>query len=205
MAPQHRGPVAVSAQRGWIGEPQAPVRWRESHYSRRADAIRNRQSADRAEYRDEAARTPTDTNDKEIRVFRLLESPHSDGVARHNARAHFTQRLVLAASVCRELQDAPEDSIIGRPQAALQMLAWWMRTVYDLPEQSHIDYAHGLDHPRLEEFASDLKPELEAGARVCQALAMAYTADKEWERASDLERIRGRLAEYWSVAATDSP
>jgi hypothetical protein len=138
-------------------------------------------------------------------MFRLLESPDSDGVARHNTRMHFTQRLVLTASVCRELQNAPGDTIIWRPEAALYLLSWWMRTVYDLPKGSSINYSHGLDHPRLEKFASDLKPELEAGARVCQALAMAFTADKQWDYDDDVKKIRALLVEYWTVVDNSPP
>ncbi len=29
----------MSAERGWIGDPQAPVEWRDSHYSREAERI----------------------------------------------------------------------------------------------------------------------------------------------------------------------
>ena len=79
------------------------------------------------------------------------------------------------------------------------MLAWWMCEVYELPEGGYINYSHGLDHHRLEEFANDLKPELEAGSRVCQALAMAFTADKDWELKGDLKTIRDRLDEYLAI------
>jgi hypothetical protein len=30
----------MSAERGWIGDPQPPVEWRDSHYSRQADRQR---------------------------------------------------------------------------------------------------------------------------------------------------------------------
>lgn len=134
-------------------------------------------------------------------MFRLIEHPDPDAVTRHDVRVHYTQRLVLQASVCRELLNAPEGSIIWRPEAALDMLNWWMRTVYDLPEGSWIDYAHGLDHPRLAEFASDLKPELEAGSRVCAALRLAFSCDKDWEFKRDLESIRERLDEYQTLVS----
>lgn len=112
---------------------------------------------------------------------------------------HYCQRLVLQASVCRELLNAPEGSIVWRPEAALDMLNWWMRSVYDLPESSWLDYMHGLDNPRLAEFASDLMAELEAGSEVCAALRLAFTCDKDWEFKGDLARIRERLDEYLAV------
>ena len=30
---------AMSAERGWIGDPQPSVEWRDSHYSRQADRL----------------------------------------------------------------------------------------------------------------------------------------------------------------------
>jgi hypothetical protein len=30
---------AMSAERGWIGEPQPPLEWRDPHYSRLADRV----------------------------------------------------------------------------------------------------------------------------------------------------------------------
>lgn len=133
-------------------------------------------------------------------MFRLIEHPDPDAVTRHDVRTHFIQRLVLTASVCHELSNAPGRGSTGhRPQAALYILSWWMRTVYDLPESSWIDYAHCLDHPRLAEFASDLKLELEAGSQVCAALRLALSCDKDWELAGDLDRIRDRLDEYLAL------
>jgi hypothetical protein len=32
----------MSAERGWIGDPQPSVEWRDSHYSRQADRINTR-------------------------------------------------------------------------------------------------------------------------------------------------------------------
>lgn len=129
-------------------------------------------------------------------MLRLIESSNSVEVTRFNARAHYNQRVVLTAAVCKELQRAPDDIVGGRVQAALAMLSWWMRTVHDLPEGKDVHYAHGLADPRLAEYASDLKPELELGAAVCDALAMAYTADTASELARDEEQIRGQLNAY---------
>ena len=137
-------------------------------------------------------------------MLRLVESSDPDGVARHNTRVHYTQRLVLTASVCRELQNSRADRIIGRPEAALDVLSRWMKSVYDLPADRDVDYSHGLDHPLLEQFANDLKPELEAGARACRALMMAFTADKSWEYDSDIKTVRARLADYWAIVDADS-
>jgi hypothetical protein len=33
----------MSAERGWIGDPQPAVDWRDSHYSRRADRLNTAQ------------------------------------------------------------------------------------------------------------------------------------------------------------------
>ncbi|OBI45647.1 hypothetical protein A5707_01725 [Mycobacterium kyorinense] len=130
-------------------------------------------------------------------MFRLVESSNPDDVTKWNVRAHYTQRLVLTAAVCRELGSATRADVLGaRAREALGLLSWWMRTVYDLPEGRDVRYSHALDHPRLAEYASDLKHELEMGTRVCEALFMAYTADKDWELDSDIERIREELNAY---------
>lgn len=69
--------------------------------------------------------------------LRLVESSDPEQVVRHNVRSHFTQRLILVAAVCRELQYHPDDLVGGRPQAALNVLSLWMRHAYDdLPETS---------------------------------------------------------------------
>jgi hypothetical protein len=128
-------------------------------------------------------------------MFKLVESSDPDEVSRFQVRAHYEQRLVLIASVCRELQRSPEHISGGRVRAALQMLAWWMRSVYDLP-QGDVNYWHGLDDPRLIEFAADLKDELALGSSVCGALAYAYTADHGYEFDRDAQAVRVKLDKY---------
>ncbi|MUL76453.1 hypothetical protein [Mycolicibacterium sp. CBMA 226] len=128
-------------------------------------------------------------------MFRLVESSNPDEVTRFRVRAHYEQRLVLIASVCRELQRSPDRIAGGRPTAALSMLSWWMRTVYDLPS-GDVNYRHGLDDSRLMEFAADMKDELAAGSSVCDALAYAYTADHDYEFDRDAEDVRERLGRY---------
>ncbi len=125
-------------------------------------------------------------------MLRLVDSSEPNAVTRFNVQAHYTQRLVLSSAVCHELKHAAGE-IVGRPRAALELLGWWMRSVYDLPKNRDVNYAHGLDDPLLTKYASDVKGELVAGARVCAALAMAFTADKEWELESDMRDIRNVL------------
>ncbi|MGB3485872.1 MAG: hypothetical protein WBB07_27090 [Mycobacterium sp.] len=129
-------------------------------------------------------------------VPRLVEHSDSNELERYNVREHYTERLVLVAAVCRELEHAPAGKGLRRPGTALTLLSRWMRTVYDVPDRGDIKFNYGLDDTRLAEFAGDMKPELELGATVCDALAMAFTADKDWEYESDLERVRGTLDAY---------
>lgn len=128
-------------------------------------------------------------------MHRLVESSDPDQVSSHQVRAHYTQRLVLAAAVCQELKHA-DGEIVGRPQGALEVLAWWMRTSYDLPEGQDVKFNHGLDNPLLTKYASDLKAELHSGAGVSQALATAFTADNAWELKSDMALVRNFLNSY---------
>lgn len=128
-------------------------------------------------------------------MLRLVESSNPDDVTRFQVRAHYEQRLVLVASACRELQRSPGAMVGGRPGAALRLLAWWLRAVYDLPE-GDVNYWHGLDDARLADHAADMKEELSLGSSVCGALAYAYTADHDYEFERDAERVRELLDEY---------
>ncbi len=128
--------------------------------------------------------------------MRLIESSDPDQVVRHKVRSHYTQRLVLVAAICRELRQHPDDLVGGRPQAALNVLNLWMVEAYDLPRNRDIDYQHGLDDPRLAEYASDIQRELELGTKVCEAYFMLFTADTKGEYDSDHTRIRERLDHY---------
>lgn len=129
--------------------------------------------------------------------MRLLESSEPGEVTRHNARAHFTQRLILVAAVCRELQYHPDELVGGRPHAALDVLNLWMRHAYDdLPDNRDIDYKHGLDDPRLAQYADDLQGELDLGTRVCEAFFMLFTADTQGEYDSDRSNIRRCVDQY---------
>jgi len=125
----------------------------------------------------------------------LVESSKPDEVTRFKVRAHYEQRLVLIASVCRELSASADNIVGGRPGAALSILSWWMRTVYDLPK-GDVNHWHGLDDPRLIDFAADMKDELALGSAVCGALAYAYTADHDYEFERDAQTVRDRLGDY---------
>ncbi|GAA2567370.1 hypothetical protein [Mycolicibacterium diernhoferi] len=128
--------------------------------------------------------------------MRLIDSSDSEQVTRYNVRSHYTQRLVLVAALCRELQRHPDDLVGGRPQAALNVLNLWMVEAYDLPRNRDIGYQHGLDDPRLAEYASHIQRELELGTKVCEAYFMLFTADTQSDYDRDRTRIRERLDHY---------
>lgn len=128
-------------------------------------------------------------------MLRLIGSSNPDDVTKHAVRAHYYQRLVLNASVCRELKPAPEDVTAGRVTAALHLLAGWMQDAYELPG-GDIKYTHGLTDRRLMDYAADMVHELGLGAQVCDALSRSYTADKSWELEGDIKEIRRRLGMY---------
>jgi|GEM_PF-5496772 len=113
-----------------------------------------------------------------------------------NVRSHYMQRLVASSAVCHELKHATGE-IVGRPQAALAVLAEWMRDNYDLPG-GDVKFTYGFDDPLLTTHARDLKPELFAAAGVCDALAMAYTADTDRELTGDMAHLKNFLDSYLS-------
>lgn len=130
-------------------------------------------------------------------MFRLVQSSNPDDVTRFDVRSHYTQRLVLTRAVCRELGAATVDDVVGeRVREALGLLSWWMQTVYELPQGRDVDYRHSLDDPKLAEYASDIKLELELGTRVCEAVFMAYTADYTSELDRDVRNVQQELRAY---------
>src|SRR5690606_31793865 len=106
-----------------------------------------------------------------VASLRLTESSNAKGVTRFAVREHYTQRLVLIAAVCRELQHDPENRVGDRTRAAMELLAWWMRSAYDLPEDQALRYSYGFDEPYLEKYANDMVRELALGAAVCNSIA----------------------------------
>lgn len=80
-------------------------------------------------------------------------------------RAHYYERLVLTAAVCRELKAAGDGNQI-RARTALTLLARWMRDAYGLPDGQDISFSYGLDDPELTKYANDLWRELLFGATV---------------------------------------
>lgn len=135
----------------------------------------------------------------------LVSSANPDDVTRFEVRARYTQRLVLTRAVCRELGHATLDDVVGEPaREALRLLTTWIHSAYGLPEDRGVDYRHGLDDPQLDEYASDLKPELELGTEVCAAMFMVFTADKDWELKSDVRHLQRKLEAYRDAYPTDS-
>lgn len=141
-------------------------------------------------------------------MLRLVSSSNPDDVTRFNVRAHYLQRLVLTVAVCRELERAPDNHVGGRPGAALELLAAWMRDAYRLPNERDVPFAHGLGDDKLVDYANDLRRELQVSTRVCEALAMLYTADNQSEFDSDTDRLKRSLksyvAEFGSVRESQS-
>ncbi|OBI29828.1 hypothetical protein A5710_20760 [Mycolicibacter sinensis] len=133
-------------------------------------------------------RTPT--------MLTLSELPNPDGLTRFNVREHYAQRLVLIAAVCRELQHEPEIRVGDRALAAIELLAWWMRWVYDLPEDQALRYSYGFNEPYLTKYADDMFRELAHGAAVCDSVVKSFTADKPWELDEDMRRVRMHLDAY---------
>ena len=117
-------------------------------------------------------------------------------------RRLFKELAVLTSSVCRELQreDVSGDIATSRSQAAYGLLMRWMRETYGLPANRDVDFRYGLDDPRPREVAFDLLNELKAGAEVCEALSMVYSAGVRLEFERDIATLRKRLNAFLSHA-----
>jgi hypothetical protein len=57
----------MSAERGWIGDPQPPVEWRDSHYSRTLQKLIEEIQTERVE-KNAALRTRVPTNVPPLRI-----------------------------------------------------------------------------------------------------------------------------------------
>ena len=70
----------MSAERGWIGDPQPSVEWRDSHYSRQADRVTSRDTSSRsdaqlrAELAAEFGYYPATTDEADIERHRRLNA-----------------------------------------------------------------------------------------------------------------------------------
>jgi hypothetical protein len=66
----------MSAERGWIGDAQPPVEWRESHYSRTLQKMTDETQAEPVEM-NATVRTPVPTNIPPMRIAdRCLAGGH---------------------------------------------------------------------------------------------------------------------------------
>jgi hypothetical protein len=129
--------------------------------------------------------------------MRLVQSSELGAVERDQAIRLLTERAVLTRMVCRELLDSDIHGSDRRPQAALYSLLRWI----DENQREHVRIEpqadDGLEHMVVPEGYAELVPELEAGAKVCKALFMLFTADNGLQAAHDRATIKTRLTAYW--------
>jgi hypothetical protein len=73
-----------------------------------------------------------------------------------------------------------------------------MHEAHELPADKSVDFQYGLGDHDLLDVPTDLRTELRLGAKVCEDLSMAYSADSSRELESDLAHLRKSLAKYLS-------
>ena len=130
--------------------------------------------------------------------MRLTGSSEPGAVARDRAMWLLQERVVLATAVCRELVSATRDDLLdSRPRAALDLLLRWVGEHYEARVETHPQ--DGLASMVVPPGEGDLRDELWAATRVCEALAMLHTADTPRELREDAVAVRSALREWEST------
>jgi hypothetical protein len=125
---------------------------------------------------------------------RLVASSDPGAVDRDRAWWLLRERVVLTTAVCSELRRTGGSYTDWRPRAALDLLCRWIGERYEAEVQTHA--GDGLDDMLVPEGAEELMAELRAGAEVCEALAMLWTADTPRELEGDSLHIQRLLESY---------
>jgi len=126
--------------------------------------------------------------------MRLVASSQAAAVKRFEAIDLLEQQTVLATAVVRELQKSGGENIYGRPTAALNLLRRWVGERYEVKVETHA--RDGLASMTVPEGYEATMAELKAATDICEALAMAWTADTGRELDGDLAEIRNLVASY---------
>ncbi|WP_131801479.1 hypothetical protein [Klenkia brasiliensis] len=124
----------------------------------------------------------------------MVASSQAGAVERYEAIDLLEQRTVLATAVVRELQKFGGENIYGRPTAALNLLRGWVGKRYEAKVETHA--RDGLASMVVPDGYEDTMAELKAATDICEALAMAWTADTRRELEGDLAAIRSLVASY---------
>ncbi len=122
----------------------------------------------------------------------LVASSDPGAVDRWRAGRLLDERVVLASAVVRELQRSDGDYLSHRCRAALDLLRRWVGERYEADVETHA--GDGLSSMVVPEGYEEVMAELVAATKVCEALAMAWTADTRRELDGDTAEIRRLLA-----------
>ena len=125
--------------------------------------------------------------------MRLVASSDPGAVDRWQAGRLLDERVVLASAV-RELQRSDGDYLSDRCRAALDLLRRWVGERYEANVETHA--RDGLSSMVVPEGYEEVMAELVAATQVCEALAMAWTADTRRELEGDMAAIRNLLQRY---------
>jgi hypothetical protein len=126
--------------------------------------------------------------------MRLVASSDPGAVDRWQAGRLLDERVVLASAVVRELQRSDGDYLSDRCRAALDLLRRWVGERYEPNVETHA--SDGLSSMVVPEGYEEVIAELVTATEVCEALAMARTADTRRELDGDKAAI-GRLLEQY--------
>jgi len=137
--------------------------------------------------------------------MKLVQSSVQGAVERDRAVQLLTERAILTRLVCRELRDADIAAPDRRLRSALFLLLRWVGDNQQEFVRTEPQADDGLKHMVAPEGCESLVREIEAGAKVCNALSLLLTADNRVQADHDRAIIRTRLAEYWERHPLPAP
>jgi hypothetical protein len=128
--------------------------------------------------------------------WRVVQSSEPGAVERDRAIWALVERAVLTRLVVRELLESPDPPTGRRPVTALDLLLAWVSRSFPDSVKVEPHPTDGLDLMVVPEGFEPLHREIEDGARVCELLFFALTADTPIDLRNDLVRLKEAMNRY---------
>jgi hypothetical protein len=130
--------------------------------------------------------------------MKLARSSEPGAVERDAAISLLVDRAVLTRMVCEELRDGDVRFAHRRSRNALFLLLRWIADNQSEWVSGEPGAGDGIDHMRVPEGYEGLLREIKAGAQVCKALFLLFTADNGLQAEDDRAAIKNEMTSYWA-------
>lgn len=130
--------------------------------------------------------------------MRLVDSSDPGAISRDEAARVLVERAVLTRLVIHEVVAAPDPPTGRRTATALDLLLDWVRQTYPQAVRVEPHPGDGLELMHVPPGLEAIHREIEDGARVCDLLFLAFTADTRRQLTDDVQRLRQGVDHYLS-------